>query len=496
MRLIRNPELVRHLRADLRPGRVASLAVVIWLLCGLLALWCWTWTDATVAAARLAYGWLLGAQFVVLGFWSLSACGQAISRERELRTWDFVRTTRLTPADLVIGKLLGAPILAWVTLACTLPISVGAGLLAGFSPGVLVVTYVVLVALLLLLGLIGLCLSMIMDRSSVVVIAGLALLLALGPWLGAPRLVGGWGALNPVTALMALYPLPRWPRLGTPTLLGVPVSVPALTLLLYAAFGAWLALVLVRNLKRDREQMRALSRWQAVGFVAFLNGLFYALLDPAAVASATARDTLVREVDGLVQAGVYLNGLLVLPLAGLALLTPPERLRVWRRRRVAGQAGYLAAEGLPWPWLLLAAGIAYLLLIVAAIALAPPTPDPAGRMARAAPQLAVVALFVIRDVLFLQWCTLTRMRQPVVKGFGWLALHYAAIATVAAVLGAKPGQPGRLLARLTTPVAALTGPLEAMDHGALVVQAAVCGVVLLAIARRLAQPARRPAPAA
>src|SRR5262249_2263466 len=148
MAILDNPELARHVRADLRPARTTSTGLVVLLLCGLVALWCWTARDVVEDAARLTYAWLLGAQFVVLGFWCASAGGQAITRERELRTWDFVRTTRLTPAELLVGKLLGAPILAYYALACSLPVALGAGLLAGYSPGVLVVTYLVLIAFL------------------------------------------------------------------------------------------------------------------------------------------------------------------------------------------------------------------------------------------------------------------------------------------------------------------------------------------------------------
>ena len=39
----------------------------------------------------------------------------------------------------------------------------------------------------------------------------------------------------------------------------------------------------------------------------------------------------------------------------------------------------------------------------------------ANTLQTAALQLLVVLVFVTRDVLFLQWCMLTRLRQPVVK---------------------------------------------------------------------------------
>src|SRR5258708_39344801 len=60
----------------------------------------------SINTSRNAYRWLMLMQFAVLTFWSLLSCTQAVSRERERGTWDFQRTTRLTSAELLIGKLL------------------------------------------------------------------------------------------------------------------------------------------------------------------------------------------------------------------------------------------------------------------------------------------------------------------------------------------------------------------------------------------------------
>lgn len=37
----RNPEFVRHLRAELRPARVITVAFVVFFLCALIGLACW-----------------------------------------------------------------------------------------------------------------------------------------------------------------------------------------------------------------------------------------------------------------------------------------------------------------------------------------------------------------------------------------------------------------------------------------------------------------------
>ena len=60
-----------------------------------------------------------------------------------------------------------------------------------------------------------------------------------------------------------------------------------MNVLLCGSFIAWLSVMLVRNLKRDYQEIRPLSRWEAVGCAAFLNFLIYALLKPAGAANLT-----------------------------------------------------------------------------------------------------------------------------------------------------------------------------------------------------------------
>src|SRR5258708_23149730 len=41
----------------------------------------------------------------------------------ERKTWDFQRATRLSPAELLTGKLLGEPVLAYFIVVCCLPMA-------------------------------------------------------------------------------------------------------------------------------------------------------------------------------------------------------------------------------------------------------------------------------------------------------------------------------------------------------------------------------------
>ena len=122
-----NPEFVRNVRAQLRPGKMLTAAII----CGVLSL---------AAGAGLAFtGWMdaaanpwgltllsvaLGAQVYVLLLGGGIACLHAIQREKESNTFDFQRVTRLTPRELALGKLFGAPALSYFVALCLLPAAI------------------------------------------------------------------------------------------------------------------------------------------------------------------------------------------------------------------------------------------------------------------------------------------------------------------------------------------------------------------------------------
>ena len=209
-----------------------------------------------------------------------------------------------------------------------------------------------------------------------------------------------------------------------PRLFGHAVPWVLMSLLLYVSFGAWLWMMIVRNLKQDYDEIRLLSRSvQAVGCAAFLNLVVYALF--------TSRDVLVKS-DVLAGFVVGLNGA-VLFVIGLASLTPPERLKVWWRECAEGRGGMFSADGLPWPWLVLSGAVAYGLMVWGLLAWRFALDFHSSSLRTAALQFAVVLVFVTRDILFIQWCTLTRLRQPVLKGILFLCRYYATAGVVVAL---------------------------------------------------------------
>jgi hypothetical protein len=449
LRFWRNPEYVRHVRAELRAPRAITAALVTLVICALVALSCWgTERNDLREFFRIFHLWLLGVQYTVLGFWCASACGQAISRERELKTYDFLRTTRLTAAELMVGKILGAPILGYFVVGCSLPISILAGFLGGYAVGTLLRAYALLLVFAVFVSLLSLWLSMLLEKSSSAAVA-LLILLPMGWAISfAYSPFPGFGAISIFPAILAVYRAEADIARLKPTLFGVASSFPILTVLVYAALGAWFVLMLVRNLKKDREQIRHLSRWQAVGFGAFLNVLFYAFLDPKQLGTKWGVGSL--SPDMVPSLAMTLNGL-ILFVVGLATLTPRERLKVWWRRRSAGEERYFSEFGLPWPWLVATAFVAYALLLAEAAGLRGAIPVGEWHLGAAALQLLTVLIFVTRDILFLQWCDLTHMKRPLVKGFLYLCLYYISVSIVGGVASIGSDTRANLIFQLFTP---------------------------------------------
>jgi hypothetical protein len=514
LNLWRNPEFVRHVRAELRPARAVMVAMVVLFLSGLIGLACWSERRAMLEAAErgarefderwtpyldkmrqdfprqvwlLAYKWLMGLQAGILTLWSLLACAQSVSGERDRKTWDFQRTTSLTPGELLVGKLYGEPILAYFGTLCVLPFCIWAGVAGGFGLAGVLSVYVTVFAAAAFLGLCGLWLSTLLETRSrgIGMIGALALYgFTIGMYAMTEPRFPGLAALSPLIGLRQIFGLNFSGRGDiSATLFGHAIPWLLMSLLLYGLFGAWLMLMLVRNLKRDYSEIRPLSRWQAIGCAASLNFMFYALLNTSGATEVKSSEV-----------ATFMVGLNVgiLFAIGLATLAPPERLRVWWRSRAAGSGNLFSEDGLPWPWLALSALVSYLLLVWGLLAWKPSLDFSSSSLLTAALQMLVALIFITRDILFLQWCTLTRLRPPVVKGFLFLCLYYLA-AAVTVGISAVSGENSTIAAlNLLTPVGVFD-PRSGWDHSTslytgIALQAGLIAIILVAITNRLGRP--------
>jgi hypothetical protein len=509
----RNPEFIRHVRAELRPARAITVAFVVWIVCALIGLACWAQHVEVLERAQenaerfggtfIAYAarlqqdgnrpawyllaqWLIGLQGGLLTFWSLFSCAQAVSGERDQKTWDFQRTTSLAPGELLIGKLLGEPILGYFAALCALPVTLYAGWAGGLSGRSLLAAFVSILVTALFLGLGGLWISTLLETRSrgVGLIGALAFLVIVVATFG---LTDSWfpglAAFSPLIGLRSILEI----RLDgardiAPVLFGHAVPWLLMTFLLCGSVGAWLALMLVRNMKRDYQDIRLLSHWQAVGFVAFLNFVFYALL-------STGRSTV--QATELATFMVCINGLILFAV-GLATLTPHERLKVWWRQRAAGGAVLFSEDGLPWPWLAISALVAYALMVWGLLAWRLSLDFRVRSLGMAAMQLMIVLVFITREVLFIQWCTLTRLRQPVVKGILFLCLYYGAAGVCTAIAATSSENAARIAMSLLTPIGVFDptfgwSHIPASIYGGVAIQIGLIAAIIVLIANRLAK---------
>ena len=510
-----NPEFIRHCRSELRRSRMTTVALVVFFVCGLTILACWAAAKAqmtfyhsearvvvkpqipsaspaqrsnepsdddanppalmglsdekpTIASATAlkSYYPLMFMQFGVLTFWSLLSCTQGISRERERNTWDFQRTTRLAPSELLVGKLLGEPVLAYFIFLCALPVTFVTGIV-GHVPllKILLADFVTVIAA-LFIGIAGLWVSSLFESKSrgIGLIAGLAI---YGMFLGCTGMAdspfGGLAGFSPLTTFLPL--VGRIPAALRPMLFGGRVPWLLMTILLYVTFGAWLVLMLVRNLKKDVNEMRLLSHWQAVGCCAFLNFVLYALLDPT-------RENFFSTAADFVSFMVLINGIIFFFL-GVAMLSTSERIDP---ESLLSARSFLSGNGLQWPWLMISAVVSYLLLIWGLYMWKGQIGFDGHLMAWGAVSMLIVLVFIIRDVLFIQWCKLTRLRSPLVKGVLFLGLYYVGAAVLYSVMDVTSHTAASGLAHVLTPIASFT------YNSALVPASVLAGIVIQVMA--------------
>ncbi len=109
-----NPELRRNLQIELSPRRMftAGLITSIFALIVLPSLL--TANSRVTQPGISSYLMIvLWSQKITLMLGGAISCWRSVRRERELNTFDFQRITRLSPLELAVGKLFGAPALAF-----------------------------------------------------------------------------------------------------------------------------------------------------------------------------------------------------------------------------------------------------------------------------------------------------------------------------------------------------------------------------------------------
>ncbi|HYF94518.1 MAG TPA: hypothetical protein VD969_20055 [Symbiobacteriaceae bacterium] len=182
-----NPVLARESRVRMRGWKAPAL---ITLYVGVLGFIAWFILAVTRATGQrfapelggTIFAMLGVAQFGLLVFAAPGLTAAAIAGEREKQTLDLLLITRLTPLQVVTGKLWAAVAFTLLLMFSSLPVYSLLFLMGGIALTNLTRTIVVYVVTVFLLGAVGIWFSAIFKRTQAAVIAAYGL--ALGWMLG------------------------------------------------------------------------------------------------------------------------------------------------------------------------------------------------------------------------------------------------------------------------------------------------------------------------
>ncbi len=166
--MIINPEFLKYFRIQCRSKRLLAIiipTVVITIIVSFLV-WESNMRDL-VKTGRQIFFILIFVQFAIFYLFGSYQTSTSISKEKEQKTYNFQKITKLTAVDLLLGKLFGSPLIAYVFLATTIPLSLIAAIMGDISWQLFLGSY----AFLLISGIMwhsfGLLNSSIAEKSTV-----------------------------------------------------------------------------------------------------------------------------------------------------------------------------------------------------------------------------------------------------------------------------------------------------------------------------------------
>jgi len=407
--ILRNPELIRNLRIQMRPRRMGVAAAItgIFSLIILPALWSSAGRPYSTGSKSGYFTSVLIFQSIALLLGGGVACLQSVSREKELNTFDYQRITRLTPLELTMGKLLGAPSMAYFVAVCMIPAALLGLQDSGWRIGDLIDAWILLIFGTLAFHSFTLMMSMVLRRT---MSTGAVLLLLM---------VSGFPGISWVSFLFTRGNYASSANQGI-NFYGVPMPTTPFLSFVYASFAAWFILALERNIKRDPAMYELLTPRQALGFAAWMNFIFIGMYPMAGYSR-----------NLLQVSSMWVNATIFFAL-GLVLLRNRDRSR--RRLRELGAQGLSWLEAFwPAPYILIgviATGFFPLLLSGNQPAPRPvpwnPHPEPFD-MSLFLFRLVFFALWISRDMLYLQWMNLRRGSKPLLRAILYAGVYYTAL---------------------------------------------------------------------
>jgi hypothetical protein len=458
MKTFENPELLRYVRSELRPSRIAVTMIGTVAGCVLMTLFIMMDSNRRqlepVVFWHNVYSAILLAASIILVLWSLLNTSQGVVSERTHRTFDFWRTTRLSPLALAVGKLVGAPLVPWLLFSTTLPVLLVMGVLGGVSVVNTLISFVVIALFAIALSAVALCASMRAQDARRANLMMLFIVLVVLPSLsmstrahGFAHNANAWTALTPVLGIGASLE----GEILRVSLFGHAFPSLLLTAILSVVVIAWCLAAMVRGIKFEPEQRSLFSASQVVGVSATVMLFVYAAFRPVSqlVARPGGMDTSTMAqltLSELLMTGLSAALVCLYFTANSTLLTR-DNLR--RQMRTGSPVQIVLRLIAPW----LATGAVTLLAAMLALkgynaSFSPYAPSWWGVIAT---YLSVTA-YVVRDGLFLQWMISQRVKAPVLKGGVLLGAYYLACST-GSVLLLGPDHMQQALRWLAPPVA-------------------------------------------
>ncbi len=470
-----NPEFIRNVRAQLRPGKVLATACI----CAAISIAVGFAFSHQGGVPTGSYGW--GRQLFQTAFWLQAlmlaagggiACVNSIYKEKEQNTFDYQRVTQLTPLELALGKLFGAPIFTYFVGLCLMPLAIFGAVMGKQKVSIVLAVYVVMLVGSVTIHVLALLISLLTVRGShtgaillvLVLLWGTSSRIAplqyfqvgpVGPFFAAQ--IAEWESWEPRTVTLrdgTSYDVPGF----YDVFFGKKVHHVPVLIAIDLLFAGWFLLALVRNIKRDPNYYQIYSPLQALGFAMFLNLLFVAFFQWRA-ATPLECQSLLLTLNMVVFFGF-----------GLVTIRNRESLRRILRRKV--QPSLL---DITWPAPLLILGtVAAGLLIVIGIAEGR-DPQVEWNGSFAVLRSLFFAAWIVRDIQYLQWISLRRGKHSLATGVLFLGIFYVCIFILMAPLGIYTRAERAPFSAFFVPSAAYL-----LDHGAWVLRPAIWGAAFVA----------------
>jgi hypothetical protein len=438
-----NPEFLRYVRAQLRPTKLLAVAIICLVISAttvfsFLRLHTNTNRDqAWIALELLTTVFHLHALVLAVG--GGLACLLAISSEKDQNTFDFQRMTALTPLELTLGKLFGAPILLYYICLCFVPLTIFIAAIGHARPDMVLAAYVALFVASLAFHALNLLLSLLAVKGTT--LSGLLIsllllvfvslntsptdfkLLPIGPFESGEIAVShGWRDFYPVTDFFFGRSIHHFPVL----------------VVLNLVLTFFFLVAIVRNIKRDAEFYEVYSPLQALGLLLFLNLTFVGFYWLPNKPEESTLDDLSMFL--------FFNMALFV-LLGLALVRSRSRMRNLLRSSSSAWGCFL------WPAPVLALGallVSTLLLMDLNFAHKLPSD---WHLPSAAVRCLIFTFWIIGTAQFLQFMNLGRGKHPVLMAILYLIIYYICATFILIALGGNFGPNGKF------PITALFVPV-------------------------------------